>query len=197
MLCGMIPSPDESTIGEPAATSDLSTVAAPSIYGPWADHQIPTDRSDWHPLVNRFYEYWRDIAPAGGLPGRQHVSPTDIVPLLPRVWMLDVIRSPLRFRYRLVGTAEVTTLGREVTGQWLDDVHPKFRDDPLLTARYRYIVEMGRPTWRHGPVRWDHDDRHRIVENCIVPLASDGKTVDIIFAISVLFYGDGTLASAG
>jgi len=100
---------------------------------------------------------------------------------------------PLRHRYRLVGTAEVGTLGREVTGKWLDDVHPEFKDDPLLTARDRSIAETGQPTWRRDPVRWTHDHLHRLVENCLVPLASDGQTVDIILAISVLFYADDRL----
>ena len=79
---------------------------------------MPEDRAAWHPQCCTFYEYWLRITPPGRLPGRQHVSPLEIVPLLPRVWLLDVTRAPLRFRYRLVGTGEALTLGREVTGQW-------------------------------------------------------------------------------
>ena len=82
---------------------------------------------------------------AGRLPGRQHVSPFDIVPLLPRVWLLDVVRDPLRFRYRLVRTGEVRTLGREVTGQWIDEAHPEFLTNASLQARYRYMAECGQP----------------------------------------------------
>jgi len=161
-------------------------------HGPWTDFQVPEDRTGWHPQCRRLYDYWSGISPPGRLPGRQHVSPADIVPLLPRVWMLDVVREPLRFRYRLVGTGEVGTLGRDVTGQWLDDVHPEFRTDALLNGRYRFMADTGRPTWRRGPVRWRHDNMHREVENCMVPLASDGSTVDIILALSVLFQADGS-----
>jgi hypothetical protein len=142
-------------------------------------------------LCQDFFDYWRKITPAGRLPGRQHMSPTDIGPLLPRVWMLDVVRSPLRFRYRLVGTAEVRTLGRELTGQWLDEAHPEFQSDPAAIDRYRFMVETGEATWRRGQVHWGHDSEHQIVENCMVPLAADGSSVDIIFAISVLYYRDG------
>jgi hypothetical protein len=123
-------------------------------YGPWADYRLPADRSNWHPYCRRFYDYCRDITPPGRLPGRQHVPPADIVPLLPRVWMLDVVRPALRFRYRLVGTSKVLTLGREVTGRWLDEVHPEYRADPLLTQRYRFMAETSRPTWRRGPIRF-------------------------------------------
>jgi PAS domain len=174
---------------EPFSEPDL---ARTGDFGPWTDYRIPADRSGWHPDCRRFYEYWSSVAPAPGcLPGRRHVSPTEIVPLLPRVWMLDVVRAPLRFRYRLVGTAEVSTLGRDLTGQWVDEAHPNFADNPYLGNRYRFMAETGRPTWRRGPVRWGHDSEHRSVENCMVPLASDGATVDIIFAISVVFFKTG------
>jgi len=168
----------------------LNQIALPS-YGAWTNHRIPQDRSGWHPLCRQFLDYWYGIAPKNQLPGRQHVAPTDLAALLPRLWMLDVHRNPLRFRYRLVGTAEVRTLGREVTGLWLDEVHTEMQTDPSLYDRYRFMVETKAPTWRRGPVNWNHDSEHHIVENCMVPLAADGSTVDIIFAISVLFYADG------
>jgi len=58
-------------------------------YGIWTGYRIPDDRSDWHPLVRRFYEYWVSAAPPGRLPGRQHIWPEEIGPLLSRLWMLD------------------------------------------------------------------------------------------------------------
>ena len=91
----------------------------PLDFGVWTDHCIPQDRSGWHPLVRQFYEHWLSIAPPGQLPGRQHIEPEQMVPMLSRMWMLDVHRDPLRFRYRLCGTALVRSLNREVTGQWL------------------------------------------------------------------------------
>jgi hypothetical protein len=160
-------------------------------YGEWADFELPDDRSGWHPHCCAFYDYWLRISPLGRLPGRQHVSPFEFVPLLPRVWMLDVVRDPLRLRYRLVGTGEVRTLGRELTGQWVDEAHPEFRANASLQARYRYMAECGRPTWRRGPARWRQELRYLTVENCIVPLARDGVNVDILFAFSMTFFTDG------
>src|ERR1700681_3947345 len=84
-------------------------------YGAWTNHQIPDDRSGWHPTVRRFYEYWLSVAPSGRLPGRQHIHPEDLVTVLPRVWMLDVYRNPLRFRYRLAGTHIDLSVHRELT----------------------------------------------------------------------------------
>jgi len=159
----------------------------PLDFGIWTDYRIPQDRSEWHPLVQQFYEHWLSIAPSGQLPGRQHVAPEQMVPMLSRMWILDVHRDPLRFRYRLYGTALVRSLHREVTGRWLDEVQPETVHNPVLRDRYRFIVETGCPTWRRGPSLWDRDPLHRIIENCFTPLAADGKTVDKIMGLSVLF----------
>ena len=142
-------------------------------------------------MVRRFYDYWLAVAPAGRLPGRQHIAPEDLVPLLPRLWLGDVYRDPLRIRYRLAGTEVVWSFGREVTGQWLDEVQPEAFHNATVYERYRFMVETGRPTWRRGVSQWQRDPKHRRVENCVVPLAKDGRTVDMLFAVVVLFDYEG------
>ena len=117
--------------------------------------------------------------------------PEDIAPLLPRLWLLDVFRNPLRFRYRLVGTDLIRSMQREVTGMWLDEAQPGSVSNVNLRDRYRFVAELGRPTWRRGPTLWNRDPNHRIVENCVAPLATDGETVDKIIAVTVLFDANG------
>jgi hypothetical protein len=170
---------------------EKAAVSGKGDYGVWTDHRIPADRSSWHPLVRQFYEYWLAAASPGRLPGRQHIAPEQIVPLLSRLWILDVFRDPLRFRYRLVGTDITRSLQRELTGQWLDEAQPESVSNVILRDRYRFILETGRPTWRRGETLWNRDPTHRVVENCLAPLASDGKAVDKIIAISVLFDASG------
>jgi hypothetical protein len=160
-------------------------------YGAWTDHQIPEDRSGWHPAVRRFYEYWLSVTPPGRLPGRQHIRPEEIGPLLPRLWMVDVFRDPMRFRYRLAGTSVVQSVERELTGRWLDEAQPEVVATPMAHDRYRFVAETGRPAWRRGPNYWKRDPKQRTIENCMVPLAVDGVTVDRIFAVSVAFDADG------
>jgi len=160
-------------------------------YGVWTGHQVPADPAAWHPPVRRLYDYWLSIAPPGRLPGRQHISPEDIAALLPRLWMCDVFRDPLRFRYRLVGTEIVRSVQRELTGQWLDEAQPQSVTNPTLRNRYRFIVETGRATWRRGPTLWKRDPHHCSVENCLLPLATDGETVDKIIAMTALFDANG------
>jgi hypothetical protein len=165
--------------------------SASADFGVWTEHRIEDDRSGWHPFVRRFYEYWLAVAPPGRLPGREHIKPEELVPLLPRIWMLDVFRDPLRFRYRLVGTEIVRSVHRELTGMWLDEAQPESVRNPILSDRYRFIAETGRPTWRRGPTHWHRDPMHRVIENCLLPLANDGVTVDKIIAFTVLFDASG------
>jgi hypothetical protein len=150
-----------------------------------------TDRSSWNPKIARFFDYWLSIKPARGLPGRQHFDPLDIADIMPRIWMLDVLRDPLRYRYRLVGTKEVATLQREVTGLMFDEVHPHLRGTGEAFGRLDEVALRGVATYRHGGVVAIHHKEHLDVENCVVPLARDGRTVDIILACSVLYGLDG------
>jgi hypothetical protein len=156
-------------------------------YGEWTHHRIPDDRSAWHPLTRRFYDYWLSIAPPGGLPGRQHVRPEQMTPWLSRMWLLDVFRDPLRFRCRLVGSDMVRSIGQEVTGRWLDEVHPRSASDPRSRDRFRLVAERGRPTWRRGTPQWARQPEFKQVESLILPLAADGRTVDKIIALSITF----------
>lgn len=169
----------------------VGAVPGTADFGIWTGHRIPEDRSSWHPLVRRFYEYWRAATPPGRLPGRQHIVPEAIVPLLSRLWILDVFRDPLRFRYRLVGTDITRSLQRELTGEWLDEAQPESVRNVNLRDRYDFILETGQATWRRGATMWLRDPNHRVVENCLAPLATDGETVDKIVAISVIYDANG------
>jgi hypothetical protein len=140
---------------------------------------------DAHPRVSELYRYWRDIHPPGGsLPGRQHLDPTAIPTLLPFVWLADVQRVPLRFRYRLLGTEHRHVFGRDYTGWWLDDVHAGFYTAP---AYHQYVdaVEQGRVGYRRGHTLVMLPEDYRSIERLMLPLARDGKTVDMLLSISL------------
>jgi hypothetical protein len=163
--------------------------------GTWQVCSAATDRAGWHSFLSTFFGYWLSICPGTGLlPGRQHFDPVEIGPVMSRVWLLDVVRDggAVRLRYRLVGTKEVDTLQREVTGQWFDDVHPRFKENPAHLERFVFMATKGLPTYRKGTVNFAHKREHEQVENCVVPLARDGKTVDILAACSVLYRADGS-----
>ncbi|MGD8810029.1 MAG: PAS domain-containing protein [Gammaproteobacteria bacterium] len=140
--------------------------------------------ADCHPKIGEAVAYWLSIKPDGGLPGRQHFDPTDIPRLLRGVWLIDVQRDPLSFVFRLVGTGVVEFFGADPTGENLNDV---FEDFPETVAckDFRQVVETGAPSWRRGTPQLRHESKFSRLERVYLPLARNGKEVDLIFCLSV------------
>lgn len=147
----------------------------------------------WHPKLQEFYGYWRRLHPAGGgLPGRQHFDPLDIAPLMPWVWMVDIVRGAAepRFRYRLLGTRQVTAMNADHTGRFMDEVHPSFLRGPVYGD---YLdVARGETSWRRGAPAFHLDPELYRLERLMLPLARNGRDPDIILALTVYFRRDGT-----
>jgi hypothetical protein len=142
---------------------------------------------DCHPKVRAIFDYWRSVHPdGGGLPGRQHIDPIDIPQLLPNIWLIDVKRDPYRFRFRLVGTQVVDYAGEDNTGKWFDERLPDFNPSVFID-----VVETGRPSWSRGHSKMRPEKNYYELERVRLPLASDGKTVDMILSLTVFFDSEG------
>ncbi len=150
------------------------------------------DTSGWHPKLAALYAYWRTRRPEAEdrLPSRADIEPSDIPPLLPHLYLLDVIEDPLRFRYRLVGTKLVYAGNREMTGMLMEDAHPNLFIAPPY-ADYPACVREHRISRRLGTPVFDWDREHVCVERLLLPLATDGRHVDMILGLSVFFDADG------
>ena len=72
-------------------------------------------------------------------------------------------------------------------------MHPAFLRNPGIAERYLRTVEAGVPTYRHGNVMFVHDKYHQLVQNLVLPFAKDGRTVDMLMILSVLFRSNGTV----
>lgn len=166
-----------------------SFAARTAIISIWRDEDLA--RAGAHVKVRRAFQYWKSLHISTGLPGRQHVDPLAIPDLLPGLWLLDVQREPFRLRYRLVGTRVVRAIGREVTGQWLDEAHPEIGGDPNYLARPRQVVETGVPSWRRGTPNLWQPEIFGAIENLMMPLASDGHRVDVLMTLTVFYDTEG------
>ncbi|GAB4376766.1 MAG: hypothetical protein Kow00114_40630 [Kiloniellaceae bacterium] len=146
------------------------------------------------PKIKALFDYWRSIHPAGAgpgrpLPGRRHLDPIDIPELLPNIWMIDVLRDPqrdggLRFRFRLIGTEIVKFTGRDATGLPLDTVYQDYENTDAFRA-HRAVVERGKPVYRRSGVISNPGRDYVEAERLYLPLAADGKTVDIILVMTL------------
>lgn len=147
-----------------------------------------------HPVIRDAHEYWQSRHPQrGGLPGRQHLDPCDIPQLLPHIWLVDVQHRPLRLRYRLVGSAVDLGMGRTLTGRWLDEVNPGFFETPQMSGAYLGVIESKTPSYRKGAPIFSHNQKCSQVERLIMPLATDGQQVDMLFCATIFYLADGKI----
>jgi hypothetical protein len=112
------------------------------------------------------------------LPGRQDFDVLDLRYILGNLNLLEVLRDPMRLRYRVHGSNCASLLGYDMTAKLVDD-YP----DPTYRERVRSnmvkVVESRTPRCDVG-TREIVDGRVIRFEALILPLAADGTTVDML-----------------
>jgi hypothetical protein len=136
--------------------------------------------------ITELYHYWLSIRPRPTLlPGRKQFSPHAVPRLLRSIWLVDVRRDPLRFKYRLVGTEHVEAAKSDPTGRWYDEAHPRFTQSSAY-AQFTAAAERAEIAFYRGPPVYVIDAKFRIIERLILPMAQDGRNVDMLLGITVL-----------
>ena len=92
------------------------------------------------------YRTWRAAGSDNTPPSRSFVDPLALAPLLGSIVLFDVVGSPWRFRYRLMGTDIADHLGFDLTGKWLED-HPVAAHRDAIGALLSKVVET-RQGWQ-------------------------------------------------
>jgi hypothetical protein len=136
-----------------------------------------------HPMMQRLLSYWRGKCRDGRLPGRQDIDPLDFPDLLPHITMFDVVQvgGETRFRIRLLGTSNVQLMGADCTGDFVDArLGPE--DAARILTPYRMVVEQRRPDFVRGSLVTPGRE-HVHYERLLLPLAADGRTVDMLLAL--------------
>jgi hypothetical protein len=137
------------------------------------------------PRVRALHRYWQSKCIGAPLPGRSAIDPTEIPQLLPYLVIAEIEASPMRVRYRLVGTRVVEDHGSDFTNRYLEDC--SFAVEPLLLACYRQLVETQAPVFVY--YEWYNEEWRGAKgavganETGFFPLSSNGAKVD--FAISL------------
>jgi hypothetical protein len=161
---------------------------------PLFDARVP---ANCNPRIATLLRYWLMKRPQPPtLPGRQHIWPAEIIGLLRNIWLCDVQRQPLRFRYRLIGSMISYMMEHDATGQWLDDVHPGFMLSPAYTD-FMEAVETRAPAYYKGAPMFHLEKDYLWMERLLLPLARDGREVDMLLGITL--YGpqrDASLSDA-
>jgi hypothetical protein len=125
---------------------------------------------------------------AGARPGRRMARPADLDPaafrdLLPFVNLIDValVSDTVRFRFRLVGTAQSAAAQLQYAGRFVDDVVDPGSRPRVLEDLTRVAATCMPQYGRYGmpfPGRSVVDS-----ERVFYPLSTDGRMVDCILAL--------------
>jgi hypothetical protein len=127
----------------------------------------------------RLYEYWSGRRRGRDLPSRADIDPLDFPYVLGNVVLVDVLRDPLSFRYRLIGVNLVQRDGWDLTGKTVDEIpEPEYRRH--IRGVFEKIVAERRPV--SGMRDLFVDGRVRRYEALSLPLSNDGRSVTMILA---------------
>jgi hypothetical protein len=133
------------------------------------------------PEFQFLYRYWRSKQAEGTLPARSAIHPAEFPKLLPRIYLVDVVRAdapPLQFRYRLCGSEHFLINGKEITGLELAEaMAPQYVD--AIRAVYSYVAESGQPHVARSFAAIE-GRQHVVYDRLLLPLANDGRTVNMM-----------------
>ena len=118
-------------------------------------------------------------ARGGRIPHRDAFRPTELVPFLPSLVVVEVLQDGTAFRYRLVGSRIVQIAGRNATGLMLDDDLYGAELSRMISP-YRSVVRARAPVQTRSPVLFA--DTWRASDNLFVPFTTSGDAVDQIIA---------------
>lgn len=134
------------------------------------------------------YCYWDRLRGARFAPAYAEVDPVDIPKLLRYLLVTDVESGPegRRYRYRLCGTEVEQHFGRAMKGCYIDT---------LMEGGYRSYIEglYDRLVNERSPVYSvsSYEERLLQTKRLMLPLSSDGQTVDMVLSAQVFIRSSG------
>lgn len=153
---------------------------------PWP--QSEPDFIDNHPRFRKLNDYLVSRAPGDGLPGRQHIDPTDIPDLLSAIAFVDVERETgdTRLRFRLVGTICTEAFGFDLTGMYIDGNHATQCGEAIVDQMMQ-IIEHRQPGFGDLSVSLAGRE-HAGYQRVYFPLARDGSEVDMLIGVHAFHF---------
>ena len=144
------------------------------------------------PDLRTLYAYWVRQRGSRPMPCRADLDPSDIVPVLPLVFITDISR-PLRFRFRLVGTVICSRWHEDLTGRWLDELKFDGEREAVL-EQYASVARTGIPRIDKEEFV-NEESRYLHYKRLLLPLSEDGKTPNMLIGIQKAIGVDGYLTA--
>jgi hypothetical protein len=135
------------------------------------------------PDLIRFCDIWAALRGDRAMPSRKDVDVLHIPPeFLPNLMLIDVLHAPRRYRYRLIGTQVVAASGEDRTGETFENVE-FFKANPVVLEQYNCVAENRRPLHSLEPFTNFATGATYDVDRLLLPLSSDGRTVDMLMVL--------------
>jgi hypothetical protein len=133
--------------------------------------------------LHRLLQDWEDRRRGRELPSRKDFDPGDIRYIVGNLSLVDVTRDPLDFRFRIHATNVADRMGFDMTGKMLATL-PDRQYAALIRTHYTEVVTLRRPVARlRNRVMTDQHTWN--CEVLVLPLSSDGQTVDMLMSAFV------------
>lgn len=132
-------------------------------------------------IVRAGITYWFAKRGDRAMPSRPEIDPAEMKRLLPHIALFDVMREPLDFRYRLIGTEVRHHMIRDLTGARMSELDYQ-RPPSQIWSNYERVLESQLPLVCHPPYVGPQRD-YLWVEDGICPLGTpeDGVTMLLVF----------------
>lgn len=137
------------------------------------------------PRLARLAALWREHAEGERIPERGAFGPETLHALgvLPHVMLVEVVDGGARFRYRLIGTAITTTVERDATGKFFDELYTP-RTMKKATDSLQWVLRERQPlrTTDQFDVR---GKEHIGYEALVAPLGNGGDEIALILIVMI------------
>lgn len=147
----------------------------------------PFDQVDgWANRLQELYAYWRSLPKdtVAGVPLRSRFDPFAVRSAIGWIWLCDAEGTPLRLRYRLVGTSIAEVVQSDATGKWMDELTNSHASRSVDMSRFEATIQHRDATYSKGPPVFDPREIINAVEVLCVPLTSSGEMVDQLLCCS-------------
>lgn len=144
----------------------------------------------WHPKLRSLHDYWRSKRASAGLPRKRDIDPAEIGSLLNNVFLVSVERDPIRFRYRLLGSAIIGVSRANMTGRTMDEAYPGIREKATYLD-YLACTEQASVRYYRGHAMFDPDFAFLTTDRILLPMTDGSGAVDFILGGAIHRNGSG------
>lgn len=130
------------------------------------------------------YRYWDELRGERFAPAYAEVDPVAIPKLLPHLLVAEVETGPggRRYRFRLCGTEVEANFGCAMGGRTVDELaRGAYRK--YMEGLYARLVDTGSALYSVSA----YHDRSLQTKRLMLPLSSDGRSVDMVLSAQVFF----------